>query len=317
MKTTLATPRGTTRATVVQTLAMIAACAFASPVVADEPAQFDSPEAAVKALQEAAKSGEKGALGKIFGSAAGELLSGDEIQDKADLAEFAKALAAATRLAKNDNGTMTLYIGKNNHPFAIPLAEKGGKWFFDTVAGKEEVLNRRIGENELSTIAVCRAYVVAQREYFQKDRDGDEVLEYAQRLASTPGQKDGLFWEAADGEEESPLGPLMAQARSEGYRQGGTADGKPEPYHGYLFRILNKQGAKAPGGAYDYVINGNMVAGFALVAYPVEHGKSGIMTFIVGPNGKVYEKDLGPKTSEAVAALDAFNPDETWAIEEG
>lgn len=290
--------------------------ALAAPLPGgEEPARFESPEAAVKALVDATKSGEKGALTTIFGAIASELLSGDEVQDKADVERFAARLNHAHKLVKNEDGTMTLLVGRTGHPFAIPLAQKDGKWFFDTAAGKEEILNRRIGDNELRTIAVCRAYVVAQREYASEDRDGDDVLEFAQKVHSTPGQKDGLYWETADDEDPSPLGPLIAEAAAEGYgKNGGSADGGRRPYHGYLYKILTRQGEKAPGGKMDYVINGNMVAGFALVAYPVTWHASGVMTFLVGANGKVYQKDLGEKTAEIAAAMDAYEIDSSWTL---
>jgi hypothetical protein len=283
-------------------------------LAAVEAQKFDSPEAAVKALVDATKSAEKGALGKIFGSLAAELLSGDDVQDRADVEDFARHLSAAHKLVKNEDGTMTLKIGRRGHPFAIPLAQKDGKWFFDTAAGKEEILNRRIGDNELSTIAVCRGYVVAQREYAQEDRDGDDVLEYAQVFASTPGKKDGLFWEAKEGEPPSPLGPMVAEARCEGYSRDESKPDKPQPYHGYVYKLIKKQAAATPGGAFDYVINGNMIAGFALVAYPVDWQNSGVMTFQVGPNGKVFQKDLGEKSAEIAAKMDALEIDSSWTV---
>jgi hypothetical protein len=279
----------------------------------EDPATYDTPEAALTALSDACKAKDKGALKRIFGDALKELLSGDDVADKADIEEFAKRLAARSRLEKNENGTITVLVGKNDHPFAIPLAQKDGKWFFDTVAGKDEILNRRIGENELSTIAVCRAYVIAQREYAAADRDGDEVNEYAQRLGSSPGQRDGLYWPTAAGEPLSPFGELAARAVAEGYGRKDEKEGdKPRPYHGYLFTILTAQGAKSPGGKVDYVINGNMIAGYALVAYPVDYGNSGIMTFIVNSNGIVLQKDLGEETARVAGEMRSYDRDETW-----
>jgi len=185
-----------------------------------------------------------------------------------------------------------------------------GQWFFDTAAGKQEILARRIGRNELESIKVCRAYVEAQREYAGQDRDGSGVAKYAQRLNSHPGQKDGLYWEAMPGAEPSPFGPLAAQAAAEGYATSGVH--RHEPFHGYLYHILTRQGPAAAGGAYDYVINGNMIAGFALVAFPAAYGQGGVMTFIVSHQGKVYQKDLGPQTPDIAAAMTTYNPDETW-----
>jgi hypothetical protein len=191
--------------------------------------------------------------------------------------------------------------------------KKDGRWFFDTAAGKDEIINRRVGENELTVIGVCRTYVTAQREYASEDRDDSGVLKYAQNLKSTPGQKDGLYWEPAAGEELSPFGPLVASARAEGYgpRKEGEA---PQPFHGYLFRILTAQGRHAPGGQYNYTINGNMIAGFALVAHPARWGDSGIMTFIINQQGKVYQRNLGPDTDAKVAAMTAFDPEEGWTL---
>jgi hypothetical protein len=206
-------------------------------------------------------------------------------------------------------------MGTNSWPFAIPIVQRDGRWFFDTDAGKEELLNRRIGRNELEVLQAMRAYVDAQREYASFDRDGDEVLEYAQRLASSPGTKDGLYWPPDLDGEISPLGPLVAHAQASGYF-GDTPIDKfsPQPFHGYLFKILTRQGKHAPGGKYDYVINGNMIGGFALVAWPAEYGDSGIMTFIVNQLGRVYQKDLGANTSKIGRKMSAYDPDDSWHI---
>jgi hypothetical protein len=187
-----------------------------------------------------------------------------------------------------------------------------GKWFFDTEAGKTEILARRIGEDELDTIDVCRQYVQAQREYASKDRDGSDVLKFAQRILSTPGNMDGLYWSATPDQGQSPLGHFFAAAATQGYEQ--TAGHPHEPYHGYHFRVLKKQGSAAPGGTYDYVINGNMIAGFALVAFPADYESSGIMTFIVNQNGKVYQKDLGPNTTELARQMAEYNPEDSWTL---
>ena len=185
---------------------------------------------------------------------------------------------------------------------------QGNSWFFDTAAGKEEILNRRIGRNELDTIRVCQGYVEAQREYASADREQDGIIQYAQKFISDPGKRNGLYWQVEEGEVPSPMGPFAARAAAEGYKRGD----KPIPFHGYYFRILKGQGSKAPGGAYSYVINGHMVAGFALVAWPAEYGASGVMTFVVNRNGIVYEKDLGPKTTKTAQAMTRYNPDQTW-----
>jgi hypothetical protein len=193
----------------------------------------------------------------------------------------------------------------------IPIVKKDGTWFFDTLAGKEEILNRRIGEDEATAIGVCRTYVLAQREYASEDRDGSGVLKFAQRIKSTPGTKDGLYWPAGPGEVQSPLGPLVAEARAEGYG-GKTAEGQPQPFHGYRFKVLTAQGPAAPGGAYDYVINGNLIAGFALVAYPAHWGESGVMTFIVNQWGRVYQCNLGEDSAKAAGEMALFDPDPSW-----
>ncbi len=277
--------------------------------------QFASPEEAIKALLEATKSKDKEALERIFGPAVKDLVSGDEVSDAAEVQEFAAALAAAHEFVREGDDKVIVAIGKQKHPFAIPIVRRDGKWSFDTEAGKEEVLNRRVGENELGAIRVCRGIVSAQFEYFSEDRDGDHVLEYAQRLASTAGQKDGLFWETKPDAPLSPLGPLIAQARADGYSRKSGPDGdKPQPYQGYVYKTLTRQGERAPGGKHDYVINGNMVAGFALVAYPVDYGASGVMTFVVNSNGKVQQKDLGEKTAELAGAMDAYDADASWTL---
>ena len=194
----------------------------------------------------------------------------------------------------------------------IPLVRRDGTWLFDTAAGKDEILSRRIGEDEFTAIGVCRAYVQAQREYASEDRDGSGMFKYALRLRSTPGTKDGLYWHAGPGEDPSPFGPLVAEARAEGYGRK-TAEGDPQPFHGYLFRELTAQGEAAPGGAYAYVINGNLIAGFALVAYPAHWGESGVMTFIVNQWGRVYQCNLGEKSAEIASAMTEFDPDpDTW-----
>jgi hypothetical protein len=274
---------------------------------------FSSPEDAVKAIVEAVKAEDRSALDAIFGAAAKELLSGDEVQDAAEFKAFTKHVAEKANLVKDSDSRVTLYVGNENWPFPIPIVRKDGQWFFDTAAGKEEILNRRVGENELIAILVCRTYVKAQREYAVKDWDGDGVVAYAQKLRSDPGRKNGLFWRAAPGEELSPLGELVAQARMEGYKKGKSLfKEQPTPFHGYYFKILTRQGKNAPGGKYNYVINGNMVGGFALTAFPSNWGKSGVMTFIVNQQGKVYQKNLGPNTGKIAEQMKDYNPDMTW-----
>jgi hypothetical protein len=206
-------------------------------------------------------------------------------------------------------------VGADYWPFPVPIINRNGRWLFDTEAGKEELLRRRIGQNELSTLAVMRAYVDAQREYASKDRDGDEVLEYAQKITSSPGKTDGLYWPEELNGELSPLGPWVAEAQTEGYFADPSAPQEgPQAFHGYYFRILTRQGSHAPGGKYDYIINGNMILGFALVGWPADYGDSGIMTFIVNQQGRVYQKDLGKNTAKIVKKMQAYDPDPSWQI---
>ncbi len=276
---------------------------------------FSTPEEALEALHAAAKAKDKAAFDQIFGSSAKDLLSGDEVQDAAEFEDFVKHLAEKTNLVKEGDSKVILYIGNENWPFPIPIVRKGDQWLFDTEAGREEILNRRVGEDELIAILVCRAYVKAQREYALKDRDGDGVIKYATKLRSDPGKKNGLFWRSGPGEEASPLGELVAKARMEGYRKTKAAfKEESTPFHGYYFKVLTRQGHHAPGGKYNYIINGNMVAGFALVAFPSNWGKSGVMTFIVNQQGKVYQKNFGPNTIKIAQEMKEYNPDKTWTV---
>jgi hypothetical protein len=272
---------------------------------------FASPEEAVNALVKALKSDDAKALEAIFGPGSRDLLfSGDPVADKATRERFLSRYGEKNRLEVTE-AKANLNIGNDDWPFAVPLVKKEGLWYFDTKQGREEILARRIGTNELSTIQVCLAYVDAQREYFRKDRDGDGLLEYAQKFRSDPGKKNGLYWEVKAGEGQSPMGPLFASAQEKGY-SAKAAGGKPIPYYGYYYRILTGQGKNAPGGAYDYVVKGNMMGGFALVAYPAKYGASGVMTFIVNHDGVVYQKDLGKNTEKTALAMKLFNPDSTW-----
>ncbi len=285
-----------------------------APLMAAGQKLFSSPEDALKGLVEAVKVKDMAALDQIFGPSAKDLRSNDEVQAAAEFEAFARHVTDKTSLVKENGSKVIIHIGKENWPFPIPLVKTDGKWFFDTEAGKEEVLNRRIGEDELTAILVCRTYVKAQREYNLKDWDGDGVMSYAQKLRSDPGKKNGLFWRHAPGEASSPLGEFVTQARLEGYKKEKSLfnDEQPVPFHGYYFKILKKQGAHAPGGKYDYVINGNMVGGFALIASPSNWGKSGVMTFIVNQQGKVFQKNLGPDTLKAAQDMDTYDPDDTW-----
>lgn len=276
---------------------------------------FATPEAAAAALVAAAAAEDTNAFRVIFGPVGVEIENPDRVQAANELRAFNTAVSQQQRVVHESETKCTLEIGANAWPFPVPIVKRDGRWFFDTAAGKDEILNRHIGRNELATLKVVRTYVEAQREYAGKDRDGDEVLEFAQKFGSAPGRKDGLYWSPELDGEISPLGPLAAQAQDQGYgkkpRQAG--DG-PRPFHGYFFKVLTRQGKSAPGGKYDYVINGNMIGGFALVAWPVEYGESGIMTFIVNQQGRVYQKDLGPRTAKAVGAMNTYDPDQTWSI---
>ena len=272
---------------------------------------FSSAEDAVKAAVAAAKSDNDKELLAIFGAQAKEILySGDAVLDKQRREQFLAAYGEKNRL-ETQGENMILIVGKQDWPFPIPIVKKGQSWIFDTEKGKQEILNRRIGENELFTIQACLAIVDAQREYAIKDRDRNGLLEYAQKFVSDPGKKNGLYWEAKQGEPESPLGPIMLRARSEGY-QGKPSTATRAPYHGYYYRILTAQGKNAAGGAYSYIVKGKMIGGFALVAYPAEYGNSGVMTFIVNHDGKVFQKNLGSNTASIAQSMKEYNPDATW-----
>jgi hypothetical protein len=270
---------------------------------------FATASEAAQALDDAARTKDHKALRALFGLATDELVAADPVQEGNDLQRFTAQYNAAHRLVNRSETEAVLEIGKDGWPFPIPLVRKDGRWFFDTNAGKEELLNRRIGRNELETLKVVRAYVEAQREYASRDHTGDDVLQYAQKFSSTPGKRDGLYWPPESDGEISPFGPLVAQAESEGYARTNNA-----PFHGYYFKILTRQGDHASGGKYSYVINGRMIAGFALVAWPAQYGESGIMTFIVNQQGRVYQKNLGPKTEKLAPAISQYDPDRTWQL---
>ena len=293
---------------------LVLTLAFTTPLAisaADTGKTFATPEAAVSALVAAASAKDTNALRDIFGPATADIENPDCVQAANELNAFTAALNQTNRIVKESDSRCVLEVGDNLWPFPIPVVEKDGQWFFDTEAGKDEILNRRIGQNELATLQVARAYVEAQREYAAQDRDGKEVLKFAQKIISSPGMKDGLYWPPELDGEISPLGPLAADAAADGY--GKNRESERQPFHGYFFKILTRQGKHAPGGKYNYVINGNMIGGFALVAWPAEYGESGIMTFIVNQQGRVYQKDLGPQTSKTAEAMQAYDPDKTWA----
>lgn len=278
--------------------------------------KFKSPEAAFSALLEAMKNNDTGELLSIFGPSGKDIISsGNAAADKAAREHFVRAAGDAVKFSRLDDETMLVLMGKDGSTFPVPLVKSPQGWAFFTADGKEEIINRGIGRNELNAIQVALAYVDAQYEYAGKDRDGDGVVQYAGKFVSHAGKKDGLYWEAAPGEEASPLGPLFARATEEGYLFKKKGE-KPAPYHGYYFRILKGQGSNAPGGELDYIIKGRMVAGFGLVAYPAEYGVSGIMTLIVNQEDIVYEKDLGPTTGKIAKAMKKYDPDKTWKKEE-
>lgn len=278
--------------------------------------KFKSPDVAFSALLDATKNNDTKELLSIFGPSGKEIISsGDAVADKEARERFVKSAGDTVKFSKVDESTMLAVIGKDEWSFPVPLVKSPQGWAFSTEDGKEEIINRRIGRNELRAIQVALAYVDGQYEYASKDRDGDGVLQYAKKFVSHTGRKDGLYWEAASGEEASPLGPLFVRATEEGYTFK-KKDEKSAPYHGYYFKILKSQGRNASGGELDYMINGNMIAGFGLVAYPAEYGVSGIMTFIVNQQGIVYEKDMGPKTEDIAKAMKKYDPDKTWEKEE-
>jgi Protein of unknown function (DUF2950) len=272
---------------------------------------FPSPEEGVRALVDAAKSNDTKRVLNILGPEAKSLIeSGDQVADRVAREHFVASYEESNKLVKSGDTKAVLEVGKDEWPFPIPIVKENAGWRFDTQEGKEEIVNRRIGRNELDVIQVCRAIVDAEREYYQRDPDGDSLLQYAQKLISTKGKRDGLFWETKPGEQPSPLGPLVAQARAEGYKGAG---GKPVAYHGYYYKLLTGQGKNAPGGAYDYLVRGKMMGGFGVVASPAQYGSSGIMTFIVNHDGVVYQKDLGTKTASIAKNMKQFNPDSTWS----
>ena len=289
-------------------LALVLTLGAVAPATAAQKT-FASPEAAVEALVAALAGNDEAALVAIFGDEhRGLVVTGDHANDAAERANAARELAAFRVLDETGPDRRTILMGPQAWPVPIPLVRQGDAWRFATEEGVEELLNRRIGANERNAITALRAYIDAQRQYASRDRDGDGVLEFARRIASTPGKRDGLYWATeSDDDEVSPFGPLIADAAP--YLAGRKAG---EPYRGYHFRILTRQGKSAAGGAYDYVINGRMIAGFAMVAYPAAYGESGVMTFVVNHNGRIFERDLGAGTAAAAAGMASFNPTREW-----
>lgn len=271
---------------------------------------FPSAEDASQALIAAVQAGDEAALLEIFGPDGQQIISsGDRVQDKNTGDQFVAKYQEMHRLAQEPDGTTTLYIGAENWPVPVPLVNKGGVWSFDTETGKKEVLFRRIGRNEYAAMDTCHALVDAQNDYYSQPRDG-RVQQYAPAFASAEGRHNGLFWKTADGEPESPIGPLVVDAAGVGYRKPQGEE--PSPFHGYYYRILTGQGKPAQGGAKSYMVNGEMTGGFAILAYPADYRSSGVMTFIVNQTGVIYQKDLGPKTAEVAGGMKEYAPDKTW-----
>ena len=274
---------------------------------------FATPEEAAQATLDAAGRNDTAALLKLFGPSGKDIVeSGDPAEDKNGRAEFVRAAREKLKVVQDPGNPnrATLSVGEQDWPFPVPLVRKDGKWHFDSAAGRMEILAHRIGENEVNAVEVCRGYVEAQTEYASQDRDKDGVLKYAQKIVSTPGKQDGLYWEGAS---EALVPKAFAGAAAANLAAGAS---KPDRYHGYYFRILKAQGPDAAGGAFDYVVNGKMIGGFALVAFPAEYGVSGVKTFVVNHRGVVYEKDLGPNTGVLARQMTKFNPDKTWQTAE-
>jgi hypothetical protein len=289
-------------------VAILLAGSFAARSVAQDKGQktFASPTDASDALVTAIQSNDGQAILAILGPDATQIVSsGDDTEDANMRANFVTKYQQMHRLVKEPDGTVTLYIGVENWPTPIPLVNAGKSWFFDTAAGKKEILYRRVGENEMSTIMVCQQLVAAEKEYYSSQQN-----QYAAKILSDEGQRNGLYWKVAEGAPESPIGPLIAAAVAQGYTK--DQNGGPTPYHGYYYLTLTRQGKNAHGGAKSYIVDGKMTAGFAFVAYPAEYRSSGVMTFIVGADGVVYQKDLGPNTGTIAANMKEYNPDSTW-----
>ncbi len=270
---------------------------------------FATPAEAVRALVKAAEDGNQEEMVSVLGDEGKDLVySGDPVQDKSGMEGFVKAYKTKHAIVRQDEKTRILQVGANNWAMPIPIVNDDGKWRFDTAAGKEELLYRRIGHNELGAIAACRGYIDAQKDYAAVGHDGLPAGIYARRFMSSPGKQDGLYWETAEDEPASPAGPLLASASAEGYGSGE----KGQPYHGYLYRVLKAQGPAAKGGAKSYLKDGQLTGGVALIAFPAQYKVSGVMTFIINQNGVVYQKDLGENTAEQAAAITEYNPDKTW-----
>lgn len=274
---------------------------------------FASPDEAANALVAAVKLSDEGTIQAIFGPETKQVIySGDSVEDKNAAAKFIARYDEMHRWRRLEDGSESLVIGADNYPFPIPLRKRGdGKWFFDTATGKEEVLSRRVGQNEFDVMDIAQGIADAQAEYFAQSHDGQPAKQYAAKFLSDPGKQNGLYWKTSEGQSPSPLGPLAASATAEGYTANPAGH---TTFHGYLFKMLTSQTDKAPGGAKPYVVDGKMTNGFAFVAYPAEYGNSGVMTFIMNQDGVLLEKDLGTNTVQVVSAMSAFDPDSSWTI---
>jgi hypothetical protein len=292
-----------------------AACLFgiSRPALSQQPGQktYSSPEEASAALLEAVRNMDQQSLRQALGPGANEIISsGNEDEDRRSRQQFVEKYQQMHRLGRERQGKITIYVGAENWPMPVPLVSKQNRWYFDSDDGKTEILLRRVGRNELEAIEVCRALVAAQKDYSATPHDGDSVKQYAARFVSDEGKQNGLYWKTDSGKPESPIGPLLTSASSEDDTKAHIS--QPKSFHGYYFRLLNRQGKNASGGAKNYVVNGKMTGGFAFVAYPAEYGSSGVMTFIVNQDGMMYQKDLGSNTNQRARTLSSYNPDSTW-----
>ena len=295
--------------------ALLLACLFFPRFAAAEEATtqrvFPSPDAAASALVAAGKGDDTKTLGSILGPDADQVLSsGDPVADRNALDDFVRRYEEMHRLAYDDQGRVILYIGAGNWPVPIPLVKKNGAWVFDTAAGKDELLYRRIGRNELFTIKVLEDLADAQTEYASDAHDGESAGQFARKILSDSGKQDGLYWIVSEGQPESPIGSLVARASAEGYKK--DSEGNPIPFHGYFYKVLTRQGRNAPGGAKNYLVDGKMTNGFAFLAYPAEYRASGVMTFMINQDGVIVQKDLGPDTAKLAGKIAEYNPDKTW-----
>jgi hypothetical protein len=294
-------------------LILACGCASSQQSQQSQQKQFASPDAAAQSLVDALRANDDAALKEILGPAGDDIRSsGDEVADRDDRERFLSLYDLHHRIQQQDDGVSTLLVGQLEWPFPVPIIKSGRRYVFDTETGKDEILNRRIGRNELSAEQVCLAIVDAQREYVERRPMGGDLPQYARKLVSDPGTKNGLYWPTGKDEQPSPLGPLVASAAAKGYGPSSGPRDLPPPYYGYRYRLLTSQGAHAKGGALDYLVDGRLIGGFAVVAYPAIYGNSGIMTFITNHDGIVYQRDLGPDTQQRAQDMKEFDPGPEW-----